>query len=252
MSACPACGGDLRPDARFCPACGAPTDAEVARGLAAAAASRRATARALQAIAIVFCGTLLALVLPLLLLGIASLADPTAYYALYYALLVPPASLALWRLGPGALRGSLAGGCAPGWLVLGFLLGPPLLWIGHVYVEALVGLLGGDGGATFPFEDPLTLWIVVAILPPLVEEYVDRGLLWEASRRILSPARTLLLTSLLFTFMHGLQGSYLSYPHRFLGGLVLGWLRLRSGSLLPGIAAHFTWNGTWVWIVTSG
>jgi membrane protease YdiL (CAAX protease family) len=31
-------------------------------------------------------------------------------------------------------------------------------------------------------------------------------------------------------------------PHRFATGLVLGWLRERSGSLAPSITAHFVNN----------
>ena len=84
----------------------------------------------------------------------------------------------------------------------------------------------------------------------MTEELLDRGVLWEASRRILSPGRTLLLTAALFTIGHGLQGGYLVYPHRFVAGLVFGWLRLRSGSVLPPIAAHLTCNGTWVLLAT--
>ena len=42
--------------------------------------------------------------------------------------------------------------------------------------------------------------------------------------------------------MHGLGGGILAYPHRFVLGLIAGWLRHRSGSLLPGVAAYFIHN----------
>ncbi len=43
--------------------------------------------------------------------------------------------------------------------------------------------------------------------------------------------------------MHGLGGGWvLEFPHRFVSGLIFGWLRLRSGSLLPGMLAHFLHN----------
>lgn len=34
----------------------------------------------------------------------------------------------------------------------------------------------------------------------------------------------------------------LALPHRFAGGLALGWLRCKSGSLLPGVLAHALHN----------
>ena len=83
----------------------------------------------------------------------------------------------------------------------------------------------------------------MAVLPALVEEWTDRGVLWLAIRPLVSERMTILATALVFAFMHGLDGSFLlGFPHRFVAGLLLGWLRARTGSLVPCILAHFLHN----------
>ncbi len=250
MSRCDACGTELRRRARFCPTCGAPSDAEVERRSAREAQRTREESGALRAIAVVFVGTIVAIVTPAILLDFEEYMKSGEW--VYYAMLVPAAALALRCVGPGSLRASLGGGCAAGWLLAGATLGLVSYGFSHLYVEGLYAALGLSGDAQEVDLDLPPLWFLLlsfAILPALVEEFFDRGVLWEASSRVLTPTRTLLLTSLLFAVMHGLQGSYLVYPHRFVGGLVMGWMRLRTGSLLPGMVAHFVHNGTWVVLV---
>lgn len=247
MRSCHACGQPLRPAARFCPACGAPTDEEVARRRADAGARADGTARSVQAISIVAGGTLLAVLADL---GCSLLWPGRASDLVLYLLLVPVAGLAVHRLGAGGLRASLAGRPSPGWVALGALLGLPVIALGLAYVRWQGALLGNEGSDLALEGSRVWLLLTFALLPAVTEELLDRGVLWEASRRILSPGRTLLLTAALFTIGHGLQGGYLVYPHRFVAGLVFGWLRLRSGSVLPPIAAHLTCNGTWVLLAT--
>lgn len=92
------------------------------------------------------------------------------------------------------------------------------------------------------------LIVLVVVVAPLTEEWVDRGALWAACRRAGSPQVALLATSALFALSHGLNGGYLfELPHRSVGGLFLGWLRWRSDSLAAPILAHATWNGISVW-----
>jgi membrane protease YdiL (CAAX protease family) len=91
------------------------------------------------------------------------------------------------------------------------------------------------------------------IAAPLVEESIFRGFLWrgwETSR--LGARGTWLLSSLVFAAYHipkviGLDpligGIILSED--LLLGLLLGWLRWRSGSTVAGMVAHFAYNVTW-------
>ncbi len=62
-----------------------------------------------------------------------------------------------------------------------------------------------------------------------------------------SPRTALVLTSVLFAFLHGLGGHMAALPHRFFLGLVAGWLRWKSGSLLPAILLHALHNAAAVY-----
>jgi membrane protease YdiL (CAAX protease family) len=105
------------------------------------------------------------------------------------------------------------------------------------YLEAFRALheaLTPDG----PLDMLLSL-AVIAVLPGLCEELVVRGVLLPSLLPSLGPARAVGVSALLFAAMHG-------DPYRFLFtlaiGLLLGALRLRTGSLWPSILAHVTLN----------
>ena len=96
--------------------------------------------------------------------------------------------------------------------------------------EQLEGLMTIPGG-----------YMVVALLPPLVEEMVFRGcvlrslLQWKPQRRWAMIA----LSALIFALVH-LNPAQM--PHTFLIGLLLGWLYMRSGSIVPGVVYHWANN----------
>lgn len=94
-------------------------------------------------------------------------------------------------------------------------------------------------------------YMVIALLPPVVEELVFRGTVlkcilphplpgvsgeaWPA--RSVWPA--IFLSSLIFALAH-LNPAQL--PHAFLIGLLLGWMYARTGSIIPGVAYHWANN----------
>ena len=84
-------------------------------------------------------------------------------------------------------------------------------------------------------------YLVVALLPPVVEEMVFRGcilrslLVWKPQRRWLMIA----LSALIFALVH-LNPAQL--VHTFLIGLLLGWMYMRTRSIVPGIAYHWANN----------
>ncbi|TAJ25365.1 MAG: CPBP family intramembrane metalloprotease [Reyranella sp.] len=96
---------------------------------------------------------------------------------------------------------------------------------------------------TAQVRDPAVLvptLLVLAILAPLVEELVFRGLLygWVAGRW--GGLAAFLVSSVAFAAAHA------EPAHIFLVaplGLWFGWLRWRTGSLVPSIAAHMINNG---------
>jgi membrane protease YdiL (CAAX protease family) len=80
---------------------------------------------------------------------------------------------------------------------------------------------------------------MVCLQPAVVEEIAFRGVVLTGLQNILSRRDAVIVSALMFAILHL---SVLSLPHLFLIGLALGWLRIRTGSLYPGMAMHFTHN----------
>ena len=83
----------------------------------------------------------------------------------------------------------------------------------------------------------VVLWICVE--PAIFEELAFRGVILTVMQRFLTVRETVLVSALLFMIIHL---SPLSMPHLLVLGLALGILRVRTGSLYPGIILHFTHN----------
>ncbi|MCS6904350.1 MAG: CPBP family intramembrane glutamic endopeptidase [Bacteroidia bacterium] len=81
--------------------------------------------------------------------------------------------------------------------------------------------------------------LVFALVPAVSEELFFRGFLQNTLLRFLAPHTAVILTSLLFSFLHF---QFLGFLSRFLLGIFFGYLSLWHKNLLPPIAAHFTNN----------
>ncbi|TWT55137.1 Inner membrane transport permease YbhR [Rubripirellula amarantea] len=93
---------------------------------------------------------------------------------------------------------------------------------------------------------PWVLLLTLAVTPAIIEELCFRGFLFSALRRVLSPWRTILLTSFLFALFHVITGNALlieRFIPSFLLGLILGAIAYRTGSVIPGMVMHFVHNG---------
>jgi len=93
---------------------------------------------------------------------------------------------------------------------------------------------------------PLPLLLaMVAIVPGVCEEFFFRGLLFSAFRQALSATRTIVAAALLFGLFHVVSGNAF-LPERFLPsvflGLILGWVRWKSGSVIPAMIMHSMHN----------
>lgn len=152
--------------------------------------------------------------------------------------------IAVRFLEPGALLKTVPLQTRARWILAAFPVGALMCLVALGYVMLILSAFGAewpDGGTGEDFNRFEALFAVVAA--PLLEEWLCRGVLWTAASRVTTPRRTIVLTSMLFAVMHGLQGVlFLAFPHRFLGGLALGWLRMKSGSLVPCVIAHATCN----------
>ena len=93
------------------------------------------------------------------------------------------------------------------------------------------------------FDTDLGVWggiLRVVIIAPIVEEVIFRGLIMSGFSRNYHPAFAIFFSALLFALFH-------LNPWQFAAafglGLILGWIRIRTGSVLACIAGHATHNG---------
>ncbi len=235
---CHRCGASLLPDVRFCGACGAATRGHAHEVAARTRRAKQATTRAAAALGLVVLITLVGLMLGPRLLG--ERADDGWPAVLVGAAAVFGAALVA-GLVDGPLRASLPLATRPIWLLVALPAALVTLGAAQVYLGILTQ------GATDPSDEAVevatAIWVAVVWLAPLGEEWLCRGVAWRSAVTLSSPRTALLLTAILFAFLHGLGGGYLlELPHRFAMGLVAGWLRWQSGSLLPGVVVHAAHN----------
>ncbi len=181
--------------------------------------------------------------------------DPTAEFLLDAMLslaMLLMGFVAAAILGRGALGDSFAAQVGPRFLGIGAAAGAAILVV-NVTLIALLGAIPGEAiwtGVAVP-DDWMLVLLSTAVLPAVVEEWLCRGVLWTGLKRIASERGTLILSSALFAMLHGLgEGRIMELPTRFLAGLGFGLLRSKSGSLQPGIAAHFVNNALACFLVS--
>ena len=79
----------------------------------------------------------------------------------------------------------------------------------------------------------------VAILTPFAEELLFRGFILGMLLKRYSDTQAIVISSLIFAIAHEPIAMVLAFG----GGLLYGWVRVRTGSILPGMIAHAIWNG---------
>ena len=93
---------------------------------------------------------------------------------------------------------------------------------------------------------PANIWMLllcVAAAPAICEELAFRGFILSGCRSLGNNTRAIVVSALFFGITHAfLQQSI----NAFVMGLVLGYLAVRSGSLLPGVTFHFLHNSMMV------
>jgi membrane protease YdiL (CAAX protease family) len=76
-------------------------------------------------------------------------------------------------------------------------------------------------------------------MPAIFEEIAFRGIIQGRLARVVTRTESLLITSFAFGIIHM---SLVSLPYLAALGLLLGWLRQRSGSLVPSMVVHGVHN----------
>lgn len=96
-------------------------------------------------------------------------------------------------------------------------------------------------------EAPLFLVLLaIAILPGICEEFCFRGYLYRSLETRLAEWQTVLVTGAIFGLFHLVAVDHLAVERlapTTLLGIVLGWIRLKTGSIWPGMCLHITHNG---------
>lgn len=137
-----------------------------------------------------------------------------------------------------------------GALLLGISLWPfayeSLLFLRSHAMEQLLGEKAAELVRRIS-ETPLWLRLgALAVLPAVCEEFFFRGfLLTSLSGQGAKPAQSVLITSALFAALHVIVDQALMlerFVPSFLLGVVLALIRLRTGSLIPGIVLHLAHN----------
>ncbi len=159
-------------------------------------------------------------------------------FAAWMAAVIPWREMLAARA-PGA-RGWLGGVLIGGGAWLGISL--PAAWI-------TAWLVPGQAEASEAFSAALDLgeipivfvMLALAVVPAVCEELLFRGVLYRLMCGTISPRAAVAAQALVFGLFHG--SIYRLLPTAALG-FVLGELRRRTGSVVPGIIAHALTNGT--------
>ncbi|MBQ4129281.1 MAG: CPBP family intramembrane metalloprotease [Ruminococcus sp.] len=115
------------------------------------------------------------------------------------------------------------------------------------YVSQLVIELFGAFGINanidtdYPWDsalDVILFYVSVAILPALVEEFAFRGIILGSLRKY-SDGLAVLVSGIVFGLMHG---NFTQIPFATVVGLILGYIVVKTNSLLPSIIIHFLNN----------
>lgn len=75
----------------------------------------------------------------------------------------------------------------------------------------------------------------VAVVAPIVEELIFRGLILQGFRRNYNSVTAVVLSALLFALFHL---NPWQFPATFVLGLLLGWIMLRTNNILLAILGH--------------
>ena len=78
----------------------------------------------------------------------------------------------------------------------------------------------------------------VSILTPILEELLFRGFILGMFLKCYNNNVAIFFSALLFAIVH----EPVAIGMAFGGGLIYGWLRVRTGSIIPSMIAHMIWN----------
>ena len=121
-----------------------------------------------------------------------------------------------------------------GWFIIIFLM-----FIGSAAsIHDIFGLKSATDISEF-FSLAIVL-ILFAVTVPIIEELLFRGLLLDALSETYGTWTSIFISSVIFAVLHI---SPIGILNAFWGGMIYGYLRIKTNSLWPGIILHALWNG---------
>ena len=151
----------------------------------------------------------------------------------------------LWCVGSWpSIRSGLVRFASPRWYAVAAAIPIATFLLAGVGVWLLVEALGIE---EIRYSEPFLSagfgwWVVIlaiCVQPAVIEELAFRGVMLAALQHILNVREAVIVSALLFMVIHL---AVLSFPHLFVIGLVLGYLRVKTGSIYPCMLAHFVHN----------
>ena len=112
-----------------------------------------------------------------------------------------------------------------------------VVWIG-IFGEPSTNTDLGTGWESSSI-DIAFLFLSVAIVTPIAEELLFRGYILDSIKRMHGDWPAIIGSALLFALVHVNLFGMVPF---IMGGVIYGWLRIKTGSLLPSIACHMMWN----------
>jgi len=84
----------------------------------------------------------------------------------------------------------------------------------------------------------LILAFTISILTPFAEEFLFRGFILGMLMKRYSANQSIIISSIIFAVAHEPIAMFLAFG----GGLLYGWIRVKTGSIFPSMIAHAIWN----------
>ena len=97
-----------------------------------------------------------------------------------------------------------------------------------------------DYGNTSGTVENIIYFIAIAVVPPIIEEFLFRGAILGSLRKH-GDALAIVVSAVMFGFAHS---NFIQTPVTFLTGLVLAYLTVKTNSLIPAIIIHFVNNSS--------
>ena len=94
----------------------------------------------------------------------------------------------------------------------------------------------------------LATYLLIALLTPLVEEFIFRGVLLQGFAQHITYRWANVLQALIFASLHD---NLIALPLLFAFGLVAGILTRKAGGLLPAVVLHVFFNITAIIAITA-